>query len=483
VYEERQRSITESTVKMQGVRIARDRLLDFMSDARFHSAYELDRVEGIKLGDWTVLMRELIEYGYGFGRRGNSFILRERRLAEKAQDLAELLAGVDARVEEDMNRLHEREKAEREVQVRQGVVEPSLAETAQLPVSLGYQAGRMVGEDDVEPGEDDPGFDLSSDLVKMPEEHDRLVISIDPKGCVLSARLSVTSTFAILAKKKAGKTYLAMVIAEEYLRHGLPFVVIDPTGVWWGLRSLANGTASPWSLLIFGGKRGDIAIKSTDGAKVASAIIAAWPKPAIVDLSRMPSDEQHLFVADFCTRLYVENERPIHIFFDEADESMPQSPDSSFKHQRRCLAACDQVVRRGRVKGLGATLITQRPAVIHKNVLSQIDGYFLLQLAAPHDLDAVETWLKPVVTNMSERNACLRELPRLGRGDVYFVQNGEGTVAMVRFLVRPKETFNSSRTPTMDDPNPPTPGLSLVEASVLADAMKIFDGGGDEDES
>lgn len=471
---------------MQGARIARDRLLDFMSDDRFHSAYELDRIEELNPGDWTVLMRELIEYGYGFGRRGNSFILRERRIAEKPQDLAELLAGVDARVEEDMNRLHAREVAEREVLVRQGIAEPSLGDTPPLKVVLGHQSesqsSRFPGEDDVEPGEDDPGFDVSDDAGRLPEENDRLVISIDPKGCVLSARLSVTSTFAILAKKKAGKTYLAMVIAEEYLRHGLPFVVIDPTGVWWGLRSLANGTASPWSLLIFGGKRGDISIKAEDGAKVASAVIAAWPRPAIIDLSRMPADDQHRFVADFCTRLYVDNERPLHIFFDEADESMPQSPDSSFKHQRRCLAACDQVVRRGRVKGLGATLITQRPAVIHKNVLSQIDGYFLLQMAAPHDLDAVETWLKPVVVNMSERGACLRELPRLGRGDVYFVQNGEGTVAMVRFLVRPKETFNSSRTPTMDDPNPPTPDLSAVDAKTLAEVMQIFgEGDGDDD--
>ena len=34
----------------------------------------------------------------------------------------------------------------------------------------------------------------------------------------------------------------------------------------------------------------------------------------------------------------------------------------------------EDLVRRGRARGLGITLITQRPAVLNKDVLTQVDG-------------------------------------------------------------------------------------------------------------
>ena len=38
---------------------------------------------------------------------------------------------------------------------------------------------------------------------------------------------AVTQTFAVLAKRGVGKTYLAMVIAEEMLKAGLQVVIAD----------------------------------------------------------------------------------------------------------------------------------------------------------------------------------------------------------------------------------------------------------------
>lgn len=54
---------------------------------------------------------------------------------------------------------------------------------------------------------------------------------------------AVTQTFAILAKRGVGKTYTAKVLTEEMLKAGQQVVVIDPIGVWWGLRSSADGIA------------------------------------------------------------------------------------------------------------------------------------------------------------------------------------------------------------------------------------------------
>ena len=51
----------------------------------------------------------------------------------------------------------------------------------------------------------------------------------------------VTQTFAILAIRRVGKTYTASVLAEEMMKAKLPFVALDPTGAWWGLRASADG--------------------------------------------------------------------------------------------------------------------------------------------------------------------------------------------------------------------------------------------------
>lgn len=74
----------------------------------------------------------------------------------------------------------------------------------------------------------------------------------------LSAELSIpaealTQTFAILAKRGAGKTYTALVLAEEMFRVG-QVVVVDPVGVCWGLRSSADGQKLDLPIIVLGGE-------------------------------------------------------------------------------------------------------------------------------------------------------------------------------------------------------------------------------------
>jgi hypothetical protein len=51
---------------------------------------------------------------------------------------------------------------------------------------------------------------------------------------------AVSETFAILAKRGAG-TYTAAVLVDELPKAGLHVVVVDPVGVWRGLRASADG--------------------------------------------------------------------------------------------------------------------------------------------------------------------------------------------------------------------------------------------------
>jgi hypothetical protein len=45
-------------------------------------------------------------------------------------------------------------------------------------------------------------------------------------------------TFAVLAKRGAGKTYTTLVLVEEMLKAQLQVVVADPVGVTWGCAPL-----------------------------------------------------------------------------------------------------------------------------------------------------------------------------------------------------------------------------------------------------
>jgi hypothetical protein len=75
-----------------------------------------------------------------------------------------------------------------------------------------------------------------------------------------------------------------------------------------------------------------------------------------------------------------------------------------------------------------------------------------------------------VVSKTQDRIACLSALPSLASGEAFAVTNGAGVVPLVRFKTRLKETFDSSRTPTMDEVDLPSPQVSDPSADVIEHA-------------
>ena len=58
------------------------------------------------------------------------------------------------------------------------------------------------------------------------------------------------------------------------------------------------------------------------------------------------------------------------------------------------LGAAEDIVRRGGQRGIGITLVTQRAAVLNKNVLTQVGVLVLLRTTGSQDIDAVDEWIK-----------------------------------------------------------------------------------------
>lgn len=258
---------------------------------------------------------------------------------------------------------------------------------------------------------------------------------------------AVTQTFSILAKRGAGKTYTASVMAEEFVKAGLPFVALDPTGGWWGLRSSADGKNEGLPVIIIGGSHGDLPLEPTAG-KVVADLVVDQPGFYVLDLSETASNaEQDRFARDFAERLYrrkASNRQPLHLFVDEADSFAPQRP---MPGQQAMLGAFEAIVRRGRIRGLGVTLITQRAAVLNKNVLTQTEVLIVLQTTSPQDQDAIDEWIKRNGTT-ELRDKVMGSMASLHRGEAW-VWSPVWLNLCHKVQVRARETFDASATPKM----------------------------------
>jgi hypothetical protein len=268
----------------------------------------------------------------------------------------------------------------------------------------------------------------------------------------------ITKATAVLAKRRIGKTYNSSVIAEEFVEQGLPFVVLDPTSAWWGLRASADGKSAGLPVTIIGGEHGDLPLDVGAGRALADLVIEE-PGFYVLDLGHWESDSEHRrFAAPFLDRLYrakAKNRSPLHLFVDEADVFAPQKPQ---KGDEKMLHNMQAIVRRGGIRGLGTTLITQRAAVLNKDVLTQLDLLIILRTISPQDQDAVDDYIKRGAAG--QRAEIMSSLASLAPGEAWIYGPGEDPPIVQRVQFRKRRTFNSSATPE---------GQDVIEPRVLAD--------------
>jgi len=265
-----------------------------------------------------------------------------------------------------------------------------------------------------------------------------------------------TQSTAILAKRGVGKTYTAAVIMEELLAVGQVPVVIDPTGAHWGIKASADGKAKGYPVVVFGGEHADLPLEEGSGEAIARAIVEQR-FPAIIDLSMLRKGAVRRFMVAFLEALYRLNRLPLTLVVDEADDICPQRP---FGDEAQMVGAMEDVVKRGRKKGLGVILITQRPADLAKQVLTQCEVLVAMRLVHPLDIKAVMEWVH-VHADTARAKQMVESLPSLPVGTAWFWSPGFGDI-FERVTVRKRNTFDSSATPK--------PGEKVVTPKQLAQA-------------
>lgn len=266
---------------------------------------------------------------------------------------------------------------------------------------------------------------------------------------------TATATLIVYGGKGMGKTNLGGVLVEELDRAGIRFSVIDPMGVWWGLRHDEDGKGRGVEVLILGGIHGDLPITPDSGAVVADLVVDE-DASVIIDISRRQDGsmwsigERIRFVTAYVRRLYQrqgEQRRPLHQVIDEAARFAPQVVRAGELEVAQCMGAIAVLVEEGRNVGVGVTLVTQRSARLNKDVAELADCMIAFRTVGPNSRRAVLDWLGEHVDKerIKEIDAKLRSLPR---GTALVVSPGwlefEGVVP-----IRKRHTFDSSKTPEL----------------------------------
>lgn len=257
----------------------------------------------------------------------------------------------------------------------------------------------------------------------------------------------ITEKLAILAQSGAGKSYLAMRLAELMIQAGAQVVALDPVGTWWGLRVTASGDPSGLPIVVFGGEHGDLPLDPAAGAAIADVIVDLGIS-AVLDLSDLEMPEQKRFTAAFAERFFHRKKRaksPVHLFLEEAQVFAPQFPE---RDETTMLNRVERLCRIGRNYGVGWTIVSQRPQEVHKKVLNQAGTLFALRTVGRHERKAIADWVVDKAT--ASDVAMLEALPSLPTGTAHVWSPAFLRVATTIRVSR-RETFDSSRTPEIGE--------------------------------
>jgi uncharacterized protein len=278
---------------------------------------------------------------------------------------------------------------------------------------------------------------------------------------------ALDADIAIVAKKGRGKTYTAKGIVERLLKMQRRVLVLDPLSVWWGLKSGANGKSPGFPIPIFGGPHADIPLHDAAGPVIGELITASGIS-AVLDMGQMRKAEQARLVADLLDYLFTHNRDPLWLVLEEADAFAPQQPMGELT---RVLGEVDRIARRGRNFGFRLISITQRPAKLNKDVLTQLSTLITLGVTSPQDRDAIKDWVKGNA-DLDQAKQVYDSLAKLPVGEGWIWAPDHDLLERVKFPVI--RTLDTSKTPTAGDKRITAPVLASADLAKITKQIEAI---------
>lgn len=289
------------------------------------------------------------------------------------------------------------------------------------------------------------------------------------KGLEMDASEAATQTFAPLAAKGGGKSYLAGKMVELLVGAGCPVTVIEPVGNWWPIRLAADGKSPGLEMAVVGGLHGDVAVEPAQGEELGRFLVETNGS-AVVDVSGFSKRKRKEFVADFCEAFFAASRLAMTPRMLVLEEAQLFAPQHAARGEERMLGAVTDIVRLGRNFGIGSMLVSQRPQSVSKEVLNQVECLFVGGMRGPHERKAIAGWVTEQADGEGDIKAQLAKLPSLPPGD-FFCWSPSWLKVAKPIRVLPKTTFDGTSTPKLGGPRAQAPKLSPVDVEALAAAL------------
>ncbi|WP_425495420.1 helicase HerA domain-containing protein [Natrinema halophilum] len=257
----------------------------------------------------------------------------------------------------------------------------------------------------------------------------------------------------VTGKSGSGKSNTASVIAEELLEAGYPLLIVDTDGEYYGLKE-------EYEMLHAGAdEECDIQI-GPEHAEQMATIALEENVPVILDVSgyldETVADE---LLREVARQLFVKEKKlkkPFLLVVEEVHEYIPEG--GGVGETGNLLI---KISKRGRKHGLGILGISQRPADVKKDFITQANWLVWHRLTWDNDTKVVG---RIIDSEYSELVADLDD----GQA---FVQTDWTEVDVRKIQFRRKRTFDAGATPGLEDFE--RPELKSVSDALVGDLQEI----------
>ncbi|WP_293028012.1 ATP-binding protein, partial [Natronococcus sp.] len=254
-------------------------------------------------------------------------------------------------------------------------------------------------------------------------------------------------------KSGSGKSNTASVIAEELLEAGFPLLIVDTDGEYYGLKE-------EYEMLHAGAdEECDVQIGPEHAEQMATLALEE-NVPIILDVSGyLEEDAADELLREVARQLFVKEKKlkkPFLLVVEEVHEYIPEG--GGVGETGNMLI---KIGKRGRKHGLGILGISQRPADVKKDFITQANWLVWHRLTWDNDTKVagriIGTEYKERVSDLDDGQA--------------FVQTDwtESDVRKVQF--RRKRTFDAGATPGLEEFE--RPDLKSVSDTLVGDLQEI----------
>ncbi|WP_410764887.1 helicase HerA domain-containing protein [Haloferax sp. DFSO60] len=258
----------------------------------------------------------------------------------------------------------------------------------------------------------------------------------------------------VTGKSGSGKSNTASVIIEKLLSSNFPVLIVDTDGEYYGLKQEFE--------LLHAGADDECDIQvSPEHAERLATLALEQNVPIILDVSGYLDDAAaDELVTEVAKHLFAKEKKlkkPFLMLIEECHEYIPEK--GGMDEAGKMLI---KIGKRGRKHGLGVVGISQRPADVKKDFITQCDWLVWHRLTWRNDTKVVGRILGSEYADAIED---------MGNGEGFLVTDWSESIRRVQF--HKKQTFDAGATPGLDDFE--RPDLKSIDGNLVSDLRGISD--------